>query len=312
MAATEPYIKTFDPSYQNQFNGIADQVDRGNKLSQHYDPAIREQGLAELKQADSNLTALNQSMSSRTASLADREYAAQQKGVDYFQGKIDVAGDSLRTTQSLYDQAIEQIHSLGPNDPATKATLMNLIQMSPRSANADAVGVSAGLPFGMGGVNFDINQWSPSLDQAYKIAASVKDSKIKNTSDYIQQLAQSAQAQGYSFGVDKAGMPRVSTNINSVIQNYRSIAAPTSEQGGAPAPKPAAGPFSEKAPLGAVANKAVGAVNSLPNFSGPAPEASAINNPTVDAIQQKADAATEAVKSWIHQATNRTKKRPTN
>lgn len=321
MQATAPYVDTFDPSYRNQFDTIAEQVDRGNKLSQHYDEKIRAEGMAELKQADANLTAFNSSLSARTNSLADREFAAQQKGAEYYQGRIDIVQDKLREAQSLHDQAISQIHNLGPDDPATKATLMNLIEMSPREADADTVGVSGGLPFGIGNVSFDINQWHPTLDQAYKIAASVKETKLKSMADYIGQIAQSAQQQGYTFGATKDGSIKVGTNINAVIQNFRDV-APTGTQGGeAPAPQQS------------TTDKVVGTVER--GFNATRDEVGKIDltqpgytgdflkqgyetvkgeaGKLIDEGAKAADAATASVRAWIHQATNRTKKkRPTN
>ena len=322
IEATAPYVATFDPSYQNQFETIAEQVKRGSDLANHYDPKIRETGMQQLQQADANLRSFNEGLTARTNSLADREFAAQQKGADYYQGRIDLTQDKLREAQSLHDQAMYQINNLGPADPATKATLMNLIEMSPREADENKIGVSGGLPFGIGSASFDINSWKPTLDQAYKIAASVKETKIKSLSDYVGQLAQAAQQQGYTFTATKDGSIKVGTNINAVIQKYRAVEATRTDSSPAPANEQSTADKvigATETAVNTVAREAGKVDLSQPGYTGAFlknayDSAASAGGKLVDEGAKAGSDAAAGVMQWIHNATNRTKKakRPTN
>jgi len=313
MSNSADYVHRYgDPSGSDevQFKTLSDHVTRATALSQHFNQQLRDTGLKEMSSADASLGAFQKDLESRTQVKADREYATLRQGAEYYQGIIDNHQDQQRALFSKVEQANNQVGTLGPDDPLTKASMMDLVNMNPRAANADAYQVSGGLPFGIGNVSFDVNQWHPTPDQAYKLIASIRETTIKSMGDYIASVTDNAKQHGYTFDATPDGI-KVGNQILSTIQDFRATPGVTGGPTGSGSSAPAS---TNPAPLGPAFDKANSAIRGA-DYSAftnkPAPENSAINNPLIQDVEKKGSEAINQTMQFIHRRTNRTK-RPTN
>jgi hypothetical protein len=241
VKTTSSYLDRLDASGydssadREQLGSISEEAARAQHLSQHYDAGIRQAGLQQLTNTGAKFDALYGDINARTKDLADKQYAIENEQRLHYQNEFESTQNQVRELTANANQA----RMLLKGDPSvskveTKSALMHLLGMTTREADQDAASFSIGL---LGtAYQKQLDDFSPSYSDAVKIIESVEQTKLKAASDYLGQLVQTAEHQGYAFAQNTDGKVTVKT-INSVIQQFRA-GAPFQTPGATPG-KPA-------------------------------------------------------------------------